>query len=105
MTGQVGMRRVSAISQDLSECVATSEWPTICAVGGRLLRVAEETLAKATALKADALTASLDELEWQRWLSAEPRGYSFVARVVRDVVARDMLTPGQRQRILAVIDS
>jgi hypothetical protein len=31
---------------------------------------------------------------------SEPRGYSFVARVVRQVVARDMLTPGQRRRIL-----
>jgi hypothetical protein len=31
---------------------------------------------------------------------SEPRGYGFVARVVRQVVARDMLTPGQRRRIL-----
>ena len=42
---------------------------------------------------------ALDELEWQRWLTAEPRGYTFVARIVRDVVDRDMVTPGQRQRI------
>jgi DNA-binding SARP family transcriptional activator len=68
-------------------------------------RVDAARLGRATALKADALAAALDELEWQRWLSAEPRGYSFVARVVRDVVARDMLTPGQRQRILAAVDS
>lgn len=43
---------------------------------------------------------ALDELEWSRWISAERRGYSFVARIARDVIARDMLTPGQRQRIL-----
>ncbi len=43
---------------------------------------------------------ALDELEWNRWLLAEPRGYSFVARIVRQVVERDMLTPGQHRRIL-----
>src|SRR5437867_1182922 len=31
---------------------------------------------------------------------AEARGYVFVARIVRDVVARDMVTEGERQRIL-----
>ena len=68
-------------------------------------RVGARPLERATDLEADAVAAALDELEWQRWLSAEPRGYSFVARVVRDVVARDMLTPGQRQRILDAADS
>ncbi len=68
-------------------------------------RVDASRLSKAAALKGDALAAALDELEWQRWLSAEPRGYSFVARVVRNIVARDMLTPGQRQRILELVGS
>jgi hypothetical protein len=45
MTGQIGMTRLSAVSRDLDECVATSEWPTIRAVAGRLLRVGQETLA------------------------------------------------------------
>jgi hypothetical protein len=31
---------------------------------------------------------------------AEPRGYSFVARIVRRVVERDMVTEGQRRRVL-----
>jgi predicted ATPase len=66
-------------------------------------RVDVATLERAAALTAEPLAAALDELEWQRWLAAEPRGYSFVARVVRDVVARDMLTPGQRQRILSAV--
>jgi len=44
--------------------------------------------------------AALDELEWTRWLVAESRGYAFVARVISDIVAADMLTPGQRQRLL-----
>jgi DNA-binding GntR family transcriptional regulator len=57
-------------------------------------------LARSLELSVDALTAALDELEWHRWLVSEPRGYAFVARVVRQVIARDMLTPGQRRRIL-----
>jgi len=48
----------------------------------------------------EELAQVLDELEWHRWLVSEPRGYSFLARVVRQVVAQDMLTPGQRQRVL-----
>ncbi len=47
----------------------------------------------------DRLFAALDELEWRRWLVAEPRGYSFVARLHRDVVERDMMTKGQRRRL------
>jgi len=53
-----------------------------------------------TGVGAEALAAVLDELEWERWLAAEPRGYGFVARIVRDVVDRDMVVPGQRRRIL-----
>ncbi len=45
MPGQIGMSRVSAVSQNLMECVATSEWTTIRAVADRLLRVGQETLA------------------------------------------------------------
>ena len=48
----------------------------------------------------DETAIALDELEWHRWLVAEPRGYSFVARIVRRVVERDMVTAGQRQRVL-----
>jgi len=45
-----------------------------------------------------------DELEWQGWLAAEPRGYAFVARIVRDVIDRDMVTAGHRQRIRRAVD-
>ncbi len=68
-------------------------------------RVNTQTLQRATDLEAKALAMSLDELEWQRWLTAEARGYSFVARIVQDVVARDMLTAGQRKRILEAVSS
>ena len=67
-------------------------------------RVKSATLQRTTGLAAADVNAALDELEWQRWLVAEPRGYGFVARIVRDVVARDMLTKGQRQRILEVVE-
>jgi DNA-binding SARP family transcriptional activator len=58
-----------------------------------------ETLAAVTELGDGATATALDELEWSRWLLADARGYSFLARIVREVVARDMLTAGQRRRI------
>lgn len=61
------------------------------------------TLARTTGLEASDLDEALDELEWNRWLVAESRGYVFVARIMRDVIARDMLTPGQRRRLLAAV--
>lgn len=63
-------------------------------------RVAAERLARALHLAETALHEALDELEWHRWLVSEPRGYGFVARIVRQVIERDMLTPGQRRRLL-----
>jgi len=63
-------------------------------------RVPAALLGRASGVGGDALDAALDELEWQRWLAAEGRGYGFVARIVRDVVDRDMVVPGQRRRIL-----
>ncbi|MGD2218440.1 MAG: hypothetical protein PVJ64_16910, partial [Gemmatimonadales bacterium] len=67
-------------------------------------RIDLSTLQRATGLELEALTGALDELEWQRWLAADSRGYSFVARIVREVVARDMLTEGQRRRIVEAVD-
>jgi len=63
-------------------------------------RVPASVLARTSGVGQEALDAALDELEWARLLSAEPRGYAFVARIVRDVIDRDMVTAGQRQRIL-----
>jgi len=63
-------------------------------------RVPTAVLGRASGVGGEALGAALDELEWQRWLAAEPRGYAFVARIVRDVVDRDMVVSGQRRRIL-----
>ena len=62
-------------------------------------RVTARTIGRAAQLEARRLHAALDELEWRRWLVAEPRGYAFVARIVKEIVARDMVTAGQRKRI------
>jgi DNA-binding SARP family transcriptional activator len=68
-------------------------------------RVPGELLARVTGLAAAELAPVLDELEWHRWLAFEARGYSFLARVTRQVIARDMLTPGQRQRVIEAAGS
>lgn len=68
-------------------------------------RVSPELLAHATELDRKVVDEALDELEWHRWLVAEGRGYSFVARLVRRVVAQDLMLPGQRRKLLARIES
>ncbi len=86
---RVGFRRLSPEAQ--------RALPVAAVLGDR---VAPDLLARAAGLGAEELAAALDELEWQRWLAAEPRGYSFVARLVREVIGREMVTAGQRRRIL-----
>ena len=61
-------------------------------------------LERALSLETEEVSRALDELEWHRWLVSEPRGYSFVARIVRQVVERDIVTPGQRRRVLEAAD-
>jgi len=85
---RINFRRLSAEAQRVLVAAAV--------LGGR---VAGERLGRAAGLAGDALPQALDELEWQGWLAAEPRGYAFVARIVRDVIDRDMVTPGQRLRL------
>jgi predicted ATPase len=86
---RVGFRRMSPAAQRVLSGAAV--------LGDR---VAVAALEKGSELEGAALDAALDELEWHHWLSHEPRGYSFVARIVREVIARDMMTAGQRQRVL-----
>jgi hypothetical protein len=62
-------------------------------------RVSAKRIGRAIRIEGAPLDAALDELEWRRWLVADPRGYSFVARIVREVVGRDMVLEGERQRI------
>ena len=87
---RVGFRRLSPAAQrTLSVAAALGD------------RVQLERLKDAVGLELAEVAGALDELEWNRWLVCDSRGYTFVARVVRQVIERDMLTPGQRQRIQA----
>ena len=86
---RIGFRRLSPAAQRVLAAAS---------VLGDL--VPASMLQRAVSLGPEATAIALDELEWHRWLVAEPRGYSFVARIVRRVVERDMVTPGQRQRVL-----
>jgi hypothetical protein len=85
---RVGFRRLSPDAQRVLATASALEE-----------RVSTERLGHASGVVGRALNDVLDELEWQRWLTGEPRGYTFLARIVREVIARDMLTPGQRQRL------
>ena len=60
-------------------------------------------LASLSGLDADAVDRGLDEAEWEQWIAHDPRGYSFVARIGRDVVRQDMLTRGQRRRLVDAV--
>jgi DNA-binding SARP family transcriptional activator len=87
---RIGFRRLSPSAQRVLAAVSVLDD-----------LVPTDLLEKTLALSAEETALALDELEWHRWVVAEPRGYSFVARLVRRVVERDMLTPGQRRRVLA----
>lgn len=85
---RVGFRRLSRKARDVLAAASVLED-----------RVTPDRLVRAVELPREDVNDALDELEWHRWLVSEARGYGFAARIVRQVVARDMLTPGQRRRI------
>jgi len=89
---RVGVRRLSPQAQRVLAATA---------VLGDL--VSPALLERALSLNADDAARALEELEWHRWLVSEPRGYSFVARIVRQLVERDIVTPGQRKRVLEAV--
>ena len=78
---------------------ASSALKAAAVLGGERLSAAR--IGRGARLEGPTLNAGLDELEWRRWLVASSLGYSFVARIVCDVVDRDMVTAGERQRILS----
>ena len=90
---RINFRRLSADAQRALVAAAV--------LGGR---IPGARLGQAAGVAGEALPEALDELEWQGWLAAEPRGYAFVARIVRDVIDRDMVTAGHRQRIRRAVD-
>lgn len=85
---RVSYRRMSASAQRVAAAASVLDD-----------RFTPEALHRLAELSWEEVQAALDELEWQRWLNFEPRGYAFVARIVKRVVASDMLTPGQRRRL------
>ena len=85
---RVGFRRLSPEAQEVLKVSSLVE-----------SRVTADILQAAMDIERDRLLEALDELEWRRWLTAEPRGYGFVARLHRDLIERDMMTKGQRQRL------
>ena len=90
---RIGVRRLSPTAQRVLAATA---------ILGDLVPPA--LLERALSLAPEEVARALDELEWHRWLVAEPRGYSFVARIVRQVVEQDTVTPGQRRRVLEAAD-
>jgi DNA-binding SARP family transcriptional activator len=85
---RAGYWRLSAAAQHVLQAAAVLE-----------IRCAADRLVRATGLSSAEVADALDELEWSRWLAADGQGYTFVARIVREVVAGDLVTAGQRQRL------
>lgn len=86
---RVGFRRLSPDAQRVLQAAAVLE-----------SRSSAARLARSSGLDVAATNGALDELEWSRWLAADGRGYTFVAGIVRKVVAEDLVSAGQRQRLL-----
>jgi DNA-binding SARP family transcriptional activator len=59
-----------------------------------------EILARVGGMSTPEAEHALDELEWQRWLVADARGYTFVTGLAKEVVLADMITRGKKRRIL-----
>lgn len=87
---RVSFRRLGPAAQKVAAAAAVLAEP-----------VTPVRLAGATELAKGEVEKALDALEWARWLQADGRGYRYLARIVREVVARDMVTPGQRERVLS----
>jgi DNA-binding SARP family transcriptional activator len=80
-------------------CLGMPEREVLAAVAVLGPRVDPTLLEKGTGRTLSDLSAALDRLEAQRWLESDARGYAFLARVVRDVIDRDFVTPGARRRL------
>ena len=57
-------------------------------------------LARGSELPTSRVHKALDELEWQRWVVGDARGYAFLARAIRDIVRdKTMQVPLEVERI------
>jgi hypothetical protein len=64
-------------------------------------RVSATTMVRATGLEPSGVHRALDRLEWDRWLAAEARGYTFAAPIVRAILLQEMVKPGRVARYRA----
>jgi hypothetical protein len=85
----VSFRRLGPAAQKVAAAVAVLPEP---ATAARLARAAE--------MPKGEVEEALDALEWARWVQADGRGYRYAARIVREVVGREMVTEGQRLRMV-----
>lgn len=79
--------RLPAAEQDVLAAAA--------AIGNR---VSATMLSRATGLEPSGVGRALDRLEWDRWLTAEARGYTFAAPIVRAILLQEMVKPGRAER-------
>lgn len=88
---------VGAVRVNYSRLTADAQLAlvAVAVIGARVPRMQVE---RATGLSGLGLDKALDELEWQRWLVAEKRGYTFLARIIRDLVL-PMKTKGALARL------
>lgn len=86
---RVSFRRLGPAAQKVAAAAAVLPEPATAA-----------RLARAVELPKGEVGEALDALEWARWVQADGRGYRFVARIVREVVGREMVTEGQRLRMM-----
>jgi DNA-binding SARP family transcriptional activator len=86
---RIGFRRLSPEAQQVLIAAAVLN-----------IRLTDADLSRVTELDLSRVREALDELEWQRWLESDGKNYGFVAGITAQVIARDMVTKGQRTRIL-----
>ncbi|MGH7613234.1 MAG: AAA family ATPase [Gemmatimonadales bacterium] len=72
--------------------------PILAAAAALDAPLTADTLGRATGLARRDVDRALDRLEWDRWLVADARGYTFAAPIVRAILIQEMVTPGQVRR-------
>lgn len=90
---RLAFRRLPADEQAMLSTAALLGEPFSAELLGRVLGLAD----------AAHLDAHLDALEWERWIVADGRGYSFPARAKRRLIVDELMTPGHRRRLEARI--
>jgi predicted ATPase len=68
-------------------------------------RVSADRLTRATGLEPTSVNQALDRLEWDRWLTAERRGYAFAAPIAQAVLLQEMVTRGRVERYRTAADA